>query len=164
MKGSSRKVKEFTIPLLCADKTDSDCVYNTPVSLSTDGNNPPGLTPASDGNFYGWAGLLQFRITPAGQFTSFNSLVLANPRIVIQSDFVQGADGKLYGVACHYELHQDVLFEVGLDGSNLQTFSSFEPFHLGFHATLLSASDGNLWEGTLNTSPDTPGSIPALSP
>jgi uncharacterized repeat protein (TIGR03803 family) len=130
----------------------------------TDGNNPSGLTPASDGDFYGWAGLLQFRITPAGQFTSFNSLVFANPRTVIQSDFVQGADGKLYGVACHYELHQHVLFEVRLDGSNLQTFSSFEPCHLGFHATLLSASDGNLWEGTLNTSPDTPGSILALSP
>jgi uncharacterized repeat protein (TIGR03803 family) len=130
----------------------------------TDGNSPSGLTPASDGNFYGWANLLQFRITPAGKFTSFNSLVFTNPRTVIQSDFAQGADGKLYGVACHYELHQHVLFEVGLDGSNLQTFSSFEPCQLGFRAILLSASDGNLWEGTRNTTSSTPGSIIALSP
>jgi uncharacterized repeat protein (TIGR03803 family) len=130
----------------------------------TDGNMPSGLTLASDGNFYGWANLLQFRITPAGQFTSFSSLVFANPRTVIQSDFVQGADGKFYGVACHYELHQHVLFEVGLDGSNLQTFSSFEPCQLGFRATLLSASDGNLWEGTLNNSSSSVGSMTALSP
>jgi hypothetical protein len=56
------------------------------------------------------------------------------------------------------------LFEVGLDGSNLQTFSSFEPCQLGFRAILLSASDGNLWEGTRNTTSSTPGSIIALSP
>jgi uncharacterized repeat protein (TIGR03803 family) len=131
---------------------------------NTDGSNPSGLTMASDGNFYGWANFIPFRITTAGQFTSFDTLVFANPRTVIHSDFVPGPNGTLYGVACHYELHQHVLFEVGLDGSNFQTFSSFERCDIAFRATLLSASDGNLWEGTPNNSPDSPGSILALSP
>jgi uncharacterized repeat protein (TIGR03803 family) len=131
---------------------------------NADGSNPSGLALASDGNFYGWANFIPFRITTSGQFTSFKTLVFANPRTVIHSDFVQGPNGKLYGVACHYELHQHVLFEVGLDGSNVQTFSSFEPCDIAFRATLLSANDGNLWEGTINNSPDTPGSITALSP
>jgi uncharacterized repeat protein (TIGR03803 family) len=111
-----------------------------------DGNNgfagPLGLILASDGNFYGAFGIFEqepiFKVGTTGAFT-----LVAN---VTGFPFgvVQGANGDLYGTLENVDdSDRNALFEVGLDGSNLQVFPELA---YGYRLSApIAASNGNLW-------------------
>ena len=135
---------------------------------TSDGAIPSLLTLASDGNFYGTdrGGDVNgsvFRITTDGRFT-----VIANfPRFTTPlSGITQGKNGNLYGIA--HGLDNGVgqqLFEVGLDGSNLQFFRQFARLAgVSDAPNLLLASDGNLWGVTAEGGFQNQGTILKLSP
>ena len=113
-----------------------------------DGSNgfagPLGLTLASDGNFYGAFGIFDqqpiFKVDTAGVFT----LVANLPGLDFPFGVVQGANGDLYGTLENVEdSDKNALFEVGLDGSNLQVFPELA---YGYRLSApIAASNGNLW-------------------
>ncbi len=121
---------------------------------------PSGIALASDGNFYGTCFGFQgcvFRATTAGEFTGIANLGLFNPGLGV----VQGADGNLYGVGRSIiGAHPDQLFELGLNGKNLQKFSGLGNYSV---ATPISGSVGNLWAAYSDGTSD-PGGILELSP
>jgi uncharacterized repeat protein (TIGR03803 family) len=113
-----------------------------------DGSNgfagPLGLTLASDGNFYGAFGIFDqepiFKVDTTGVFT----LVANLPGLDFPFGVVQGANGDLYGTLENVEdSDKNALFEVGLDGSNLQVFPELA---YGYRLSApIAASNGNLW-------------------
>ena len=123
-----------------------------------DGNNgfagPLGLSLASDGNFYGAFGIFQqepiFRVDTAGTFT----LVANVPGFPFGA--VEGANGSIYGtLESVTDSDRNSLFEVGLDGSNLQVFPALA---YGFRLSApILASDGNLWSTYTDTTAGTSG-------
>ena len=135
---------------------------------STDGAVPSLLTLATDGNFYGVdqganVNSNVFRITTDGSLTVTASFPEFTTAI---SGITQGHNGNLYGVA--HGLINGIgqqVFEVGLDGSNLQFFPQFARLvGVSDVPNLLLASDGNLWEVTAEGGTRNQGTILTLSP
>jgi hypothetical protein len=153
--------------------TPSSGSYGTVVNFnfSSGGGNPSGLIVAPDGTFYGIAvgssPALLFHYTPVtGDLTTvvvnfpvFDGFLPSAPT----SGPVFGPNGNLYGLYQVYGESGIGLFEVALDGSNLQLF----PFYSaltggGIPDGLMLASDGNFWMAEYDREPY--GDIIALSP
>ena len=138
--------------------------------LST-GEEPSALTVAPDGTFYGLsvneAGRVIFHYTEstgnlttgAVNFPLFNGL----PSIP-QTGLTFGPNGDVYGLYFIYGESGIGLFEVDLDGSNLQLFPFFNTIDGGgAPGGMILASDGNFWLPEYSGSTSY-GDIIALSP
>src|SRR4029077_9848355 len=121
-----------------------------------------------DGNLYGVdhganVNSNVFRITTDGRLTVIASFPEFTTAL---SGITQGHNGNLYGVA--HGLINGIgqqLFEVGLDGSNLQFFPQFARLvGVSDVPSLLLASDGNFWEVTAEGGTRNQGTILTLSP
>jgi len=135
---------------------------------TNDGDTPSPLTLVADGNFYGVdhgpnVNSNVFRLTTDGRLTVIDTF----PRFTTAiSGITQGHNGNLYGVA--HGLINGIgqqLFEVGLDGSNLQFFPQFARLTgVSGSPNLLLASDDNLWKVTAQGGEENQGTIVTLSP
>jgi uncharacterized protein (TIGR03437 family) len=135
--------------------------------LCADGAGPlTGLMQASDGNLYGStstggnqnAGTI-FRITLGGAFTMMHNFSFAkgnlpptanfmDPGPPAASQFVQGADGNLYGTTVYGGANQDgQIFKMALDGTFTTVFSFAwgQPGGMASPNGLILASDGNFY-------------------
>jgi uncharacterized repeat protein (TIGR03803 family) len=113
-----------------------------------DGDHPISLTLARDGSFYGFSGAIfhyvpatgDFQLLPGTTFPSFgNDGSFPTGSMVI-------ANGKIYGLYTIYQRGGAGLFEVNLDGTNLNLFPRYNTTVSGGSPSgVLLASDGNLW-------------------
>jgi len=134
--------------------TPSTGAYKVVVNFdfSTTGENPGALAAGPDGTFYGLTagsgGEILFHYTEATntvstvllKFPLFNGLPSHG------GDLTLGPNGNFYGLYGIYGVSGEGIFEVDVDGSNLQLF----PFYTtqdgaGQPDGLLLASDGNFW-------------------
>ena len=135
-------------------------------NLLTDGELPQGLTPASDGSFYGITvnGGRLFHYTPMSE--AFDSVALPFPlpqgcpgfACFAASVLSFGPNGNLYGFYTVYDEPGVGLFGIQADGSNLKLF----PDAVSFGPELLLASDSNFWYPSVGTSGY--GDVISLSP
>ncbi len=151
--------------------TPSSGVYEVVFSFSSSngGGFPSGLTPASDGTFYGVtseggsvyhytpsAGTLQTTTLPfpfpkgCPAFACFGTTVLSF-----------GSDGNLHGFYTVYGSPDTGLYEVKTDGSSFQLFP---PLANGIGPELLLASDGNFWFPQSTANGSSLGDIVTVSP
>jgi uncharacterized repeat protein (TIGR03803 family) len=141
--------------------TPSSGTYQVVVNfdISTIGAFPSGLTLAADGTFYGFdsgsSSESLFHYTPAsGAFTTVAVKFPAGPNGLPShpaSTPAFGANGNIYGLYVIYGTSGEGLFELHVDGSNLQLF----PFYTtvaggGSPDGLLLATDGNFWVAEFN--------------
>jgi len=115
---------------------------------STDGAFPFSLTLAPDGSFYGFSGAIFHYVPATGAFqllaaTSFPRFGF-DPSAPFTNMVI--TNGKIYGLYTVYQIGGAGLFEVNLDGSNLNLFPEYDTnFSGGSPSGLLLASDGNFW-------------------
>jgi uncharacterized repeat protein (TIGR03803 family) len=136
---------------------------------SSGGGFPGGLTPASDGTFYGLTieGGSLFHFTPAT--TSLTSVTLpfsfppGCPGFACFATNVLsfGTNGNLYGFYTVYASTDTGLFEVETSGEGFQLFP---PVSSGVGPELLLATDGNFWFPQSTASGSADGDLVALSP
>ena len=129
-----------------------------------DGDRPGSLTLAPDGSFYGFSGAIfhyvpatgDFQVLPGTMFPLFG-----DDGSVPRGMFI--ANGKIYGLYTIYLIGGSGLFEVNLDGSNLQLFPEYDTTsNGGSPGSMLVASDGNLWVAE-QTADNANGDLIALS-
>jgi uncharacterized repeat protein (TIGR03803 family) len=131
----------------------------------TEGFQPTSFIQASDGNFYGSDEGFNtdgnvYKVTPAGAF----SIVVHIAQLSIPlTPLTQGTNGNLFGLTTPAFGAIQALFEVGLDGSNFQTFPDITLAN-GLNGTrLLLASDGNFWSTTTSGGQNNDGQIVQVS-
>src|ERR1700674_1933075 len=115
---------------------------------NADGSRPGSLTLAPDGSFYGFSGAILHYVPATGDFQLLPGT--AFPLFGFDGSFPSSsmviADGKIYGLYTIYQMGGAGLFEVNLDGSNLNLFSRYNTTSNGGSPSgVLLASDGNLW-------------------
>jgi uncharacterized repeat protein (TIGR03803 family) len=137
---------------------------------STTGEDPSGLIVASDGTFYGQSfgtpGQLLFHYTEAtGVLTTVAvDFPLVNGLPSSGGASIIGPNGNLYGIYGVYGESGAGLFEVEVDGSNLQLFPFYNTIDGGgTPQSMILASDGNFWVADYNGSSGY-GDIISLSP
>jgi uncharacterized repeat protein (TIGR03803 family) len=137
---------------------------------STIGENPTNLTMGADGTFYGvdfgTGGENMFHYAPAtGAFeTVALNFPLINGRPARGGMLTLGPNGNFYGLYGAYGVNGEGLYEVQLDGSNLQAFPFYNTIALGGSPDgLLLASDSNFWVADYSGSSGY-GDIITLSP
>jgi uncharacterized repeat protein (TIGR03803 family) len=140
-----------------------EVVFSFP-NQTTDGYEPTSLILGPDGSLYGNSGLL-FRYTPAtGVFQIILKFPLINGRPSLGTAEVVGPNGNLYGLYFVAGTSGIGLFEVAVDGSNLQLFPFYNTIDGGGSpGQLILASDGNFWLADYNGSTGY-GDILSLSP
>jgi outer membrane protein assembly factor BamB len=123
-----------------------DGAFPSAVTLAPDGTLYGLDTGSSNGNLFHYTPTSGAFTTAAVNFPRFNGLPShpATPLVV-------GPSGNLYGLYAIYAVSGEGLFEIHVDGSNLQLF----PFYTtqnggGSPDGLLRASDGNFWVADLN--------------
>jgi uncharacterized repeat protein (TIGR03803 family) len=131
----------------------------------TEGFQPTRFIQASDGNFYGSdVGFNTdgnvYKVTPAG---SFSIVVHIEQLAVPLTPLTQGTNGNLFGLTTPMDGVIQALFEVGLDGSNFQTFPDIMLSNGLNGNRLLLASDGNFWTTTANGGQNNEGQIVQVS-
>jgi uncharacterized repeat protein (TIGR03803 family) len=125
--------------------------YNVVVNfdIATSGENPTGLVVGPDGTFYGSTNngsILFHYIETTGEF---QTTVLPFP--IVGGEFTGGSvtaigpDGNLYGTYTGPFVGGIGLFEVQLDGGNLQLFPVYTTDAATSPDGLVLASDGNFW-------------------
>ena len=136
---------------------------------SLDGQNegfqPTQLTLASDGNFYGSdvGGNTDgnvIKVTPAGVLSIVTHIDLLT---IPLTPVTQGLNGNLFGLTTPDNLSIQALFEVGLDGSNLQTFPDITLSNSLNGNRLLLGSDGNFWSTSTGGGQNNDGMIIQVS-
>jgi uncharacterized repeat protein (TIGR03803 family) len=134
---------------------------------SNDGLAPSALIQASDGNFYGIANTILFRVTSTGTFTALRTL----PGYAYEGGggVIQASNGKLYGIIENQKNPKNSgpsLFEVALDGSGLRVFPVTSRLRFStLLSKLLQFTDGNLWLTQYPPSEsNAKGAIVSLSP
>ena len=138
--------------------------------FSTSGIYPSNFTVASDGTFYGLSSgsssQLLFHYTEATRalttvplnFPLFNGLPSHGGMLTF------GSNGNFYGLYTVYGVSGIGVFEVDVDGSNLQLFPFYNTIEGGgTPQSMIVASDGNLWVADYNGSSGY-GDIISLSP
>ena len=136
---------------------------------SSGGGFPSGLTPASDGTFYGLTagGGNLFHYTPSTGALLLATLPFDFPAgcpglaCFVSSVLAFGINGNLYGFYTVYGSTDTGLFEVEPSGSNFQLFP---PISSGIGPELLLASDGNFWYPQSTASGSADGDIVTVSP
>ncbi len=150
--------------------TPSSGAYQVVFSFggSDGGGFPTGLTPASDGTFYGLtseSGNL-FHYTPATGTLTLATVPFDFPpgcpglACFATNVLAFGTNGNLYGFYTVYDSTDTGLYEVETSGSNFQLFP---PISSGIGPELLLASDGNFWYPQ-STGGSKDGDIVTLSP
>jgi len=138
-------------------------------NFSTTGEDPSPLIASPDGTFYGLSfGLTGELLFHYNEVTGvLTTVVLDFPKLgglpSAGGGLTLGPNGHFYGLYGIYGKSGEGLFEVDVDGSNLQLF----PFYItvdgaGEPDGLLLASDGNFWMANLTG--DSYGTIITLSP
>jgi len=137
---------------------------------STSGEEPSGLTVASDGTFYGRSfgtpGQLMFHYTEATGVltTAVLNFPLVNGLPSSGGMLTFGPNGNVYGIYSVYGESGVGVFEVDVDGSNLQLFPFYNTIDGGGSPqSMILASDGNFWVAEYNGSSGY-GDIISLSP
>ena len=133
---------------------------------SSQGGSPGGLIQGKDGNFYGTVGSAVFRFTLGGQFTVLTRFPIGNGFVppTADSGLLQASNGKLYGALTSYHINQVQFYDLNPSGTGFQEFPSIGTLSVDFSvATLIQASDGNLWTDFTETSAPN-GTVIALSP
>ncbi|MBZ5720968.1 MAG: hypothetical protein LAO03_11360 [Acidobacteriia bacterium] len=131
----------------------------------TEGFQPTRFIQASDGNFYGSDEGFNtdgnvYKVTPAGRF----SIVTHIEQLSIPlTPLTQGTNGNLFGLTTPAFRSIQALFEVGLDGSNFQTFPDITLSNSLNGSRLLLASDGNFWSTQGNGGQSNDGTIVQVS-
>jgi len=113
-----------------------------------DGDHPISLTLAPDGSFYGFSGAIFHYVPATGDFQSLpgTTFPLFGLDGSFPTDSMVIANGKIYGLYTIYQMGGAGLFEVNLDGSNLNLFPRYNTTVSGGSPSgVLLASDGNLW-------------------
>jgi hypothetical protein len=149
--------------------TPSSGAYQVVFSFSSasGGGFPSGMIPAADGTFYGLSAGGLFHYTPATGTFQLTALPFPFPTgcpglaCFATSVFAFGPNGNLYGFYTVYDSTDTGLYEVRVDGSNLQLFP---PLANGIGTELLLASDGNLWFPQSSGSGSSLGDIVTVSP
>jgi len=108
------------------------------------------LTLAKDGNFYGIASKVFFRLTPQGVWTQIGTLPVD---LGLSTQLIQATDGNFYGANYIQMDGHGVAFRLTPSGqySELHTF---DPTAVP-SCPLIQASDGNLYGATINLGPGT---------
>jgi uncharacterized repeat protein (TIGR03803 family) len=138
--------------------------------FSSSGENPGALIAGPDGTFYGLSSasggeILFHYVESTGVLTTvlvdFSGANNGQP--TVGGDLTLGANGNFYGLYGIYGVSGEGVFEVDINGSNLQLF----PFYTtvggaGEPDSLLLASDGNFWLADITG--NSYGNIITLSP
>jgi uncharacterized repeat protein (TIGR03803 family) len=145
-----------------------EVVFN--FNYSTSGESPSGVTVASDGTFYGitfgTAGELLFHYTESTGIltTAVLNFPLVNGLPSRGGVLTFGPNGSLYGLYTVYGESGVGVFDVDVDGSNLQLFPFYNTIDGGGSPqSMMLASDGNFWVADYNGSSGY-GDIISLSP
>lgn len=134
---------------------------------------PDGLTPASDGTFYGLTanGTSLFHFVPADGDLQSMTLPFPFPSgcpgfaCFATGVLAFGPNGNLYGLYTVYDTGGSGLFELETDGSHLQLYPEYNStLSGGGPVELLLASDGNFWIPDSTGGGSGNGDIVALSP
>jgi len=137
---------------------------------STSGEFPSGITPTSDGTFYGTAfgqsGVELFHYSPATGVLKTTALNFPAPNGLPSAPATRltlGPNGNFYGLYHEYGTCCEGLFEVALDGSHLQLSPEISTLRAGSAEGFLLASDHNFWIADYNGGSGS-GAIMTLSP
>jgi|HubBroStandDraft_4_1064222.scaffolds.fasta_scaffold49999_2 uncharacterized repeat protein (TIGR03803 family) len=137
--------------------------------FSTSGENPGALVAGPDGTFYGLSAgsggeiLFHYTESTGALTTTVLNFPLFNGLPSHGGDLTLGPNGNFYGLYGIYGMSGEGVFEVDVNGSNLQLF----PFYTtvdgaGEPDGLLLASDGNFWMADITG--NSYGNIITLSP
>ncbi|HVI10275.1 MAG TPA: choice-of-anchor tandem repeat GloVer-containing protein [Candidatus Binatia bacterium] len=120
--------------------------------FSTTGENPGALVSGPDGTFYGLTAsssgevLFHYNESTGVLSTALLNFPLFNGLPSHGGDLTLGPNGNFYGLYGVYGVSGEGVFEVDVDGSNLQLFSFYTTQDgAGEPDGLLLASDGNFW-------------------
>ncbi len=109
------------------------------------------LTLASDGNFYGIASKIFFRITTQGVWTQIATLPV---NLGLYTQLIQANDGKFYGAnVIQNSDGSGVAFRISPSGQYSE-LHRFDPINVP-SCPLIQATDGNLYGATTNLGPGT---------
>lgn len=108
------------------------------------------LVLASDGNFYGVASNVFFRITTQGVWTQVSTLPL---NLGLATRLIQGSDGNFYGEGMVNNSDTGSAFRITPTGQFLQLHEFDYPTFPS--SPLIQASDGNLYGATNGSGPGT---------
>lgn len=132
-----------------------------------DGAGPwASLVEGNDGNFYGIAGSVVFKITSDGVLTPLHTFTAAEGSGSSVA-LVQGNDGDFYGrTDGEGGVSASILFKITPAGTltTLYTFPSVTPVGASIEAALVQASDGNFYGTTIAGGTNNAGSIFKLTP
>jgi len=141
-----------------------DVLFNFSATFSL--NYPTAPTLGPDGTLYGLQGEALFHFDPSTG--DFQEAVLPFPLVnelpsVPTSGLTVGSNGNLYGLYTIYPQLGSGVFEMELDGSNLQLFAEYTADR-GAAGSLLLATDGNFWLAEYDNGTTGYGDIVTLSP
>lgn len=120
-----------------------DVVYNfCSLPGCLDGHAP--LTLAKDGNFYGVASNVFFRLTPQGVWTQISTIPVD---LGLGTRLIQATDGNFYGV------EELLIFQITLSGQYTELHRFTYPVFTS--SRLIQASDGYLYGATQGSGPGT---------
>lgn len=118
------------------------------VSFCVDAGAP--LTLAKDGNFYGIANKVFFRLTTQGVWTQISTLPV---NVGLSTKLIQASDGNFYGNNYIQNDGNGVAFRMTPSGQYTE-LHRFDPNSVP-SCPLIQASDGNLYGATINLGPGT---------